>query len=286
MKKKLLLIILCLTSSICLLAGCFGLGNNNSNNNNENDNENNSEPEITYTNVSTVSDLQGLANQSGNYKLVNNIDISGSEWTPIEGFSGLLEGDNYSIQGLTISGNQENIGLFSTLEGTVQNLTISSINISGTGDAGTAGALCGTNEGTISNVTASGIINAPYYNRVGGIAGFSSTENINNCINEVTITAYDNVGGIVGRFEPTQGSNATVSNNINNGVISGNENVGGIFGSLGIYSARYSSDTTTFTLNNCENSQIISGTGNNVAGIVGNQTTGSNNNYSTWSISS
>ena len=286
MKKKLLLIILCLTSSICLLAGCFGLGNNNSNNNNNNNNENNSEPEITYTNVSTVSDLQGLANQSGNYKLVNNIDISGSEWTPIEGFSGLLEGDNYSIQGLTISGNQENIGLFSTLEGTVQNLTISSINISGTGDAGTAGALCGTNEGTISNVTASGIINAPYYNRVGGIAGFSSTENINNCINEVTITAYDNVGGIVGRFEPTQGSNATVSNNINNGVISGNENVGGIFGSLGIYSARYSSDTTTFTLNNCENSQIISGTGNNVAGIVGNQTTGSNNNYSTWSISS
>lgn len=281
MKKKIAIVILCMAALTCLLTGCFGTSNSGGG-----DNGGGNTPEITYTNISTVSELQGIANQSGNYKLVNDINISGSEWTPIAGFTGLLEGDNYSIQGLTISGNKENIGLFSTLKGKVQNLKVTSVNITGTGDAGTAGALCGTNEGTISNVTASGTINAPYYNRVGGIAGFSTKENINNCTNEVTITAYDNVGGIVGRFEPSQESNATVTDNKNNGVVSGNESVGGIFGSLGIYSARYSSDKTTFTLTNCENTQVISGTGNNIGGIVGNQTTGSNNRYSSWTISS
>ena len=246
---------------IGLLGGCAD--NDNIGNGNEAD----PEPEIEYINISTVSDLQGLANQSGNYKFINNIDISGSEWTPIEGFSGLLEGNNYSIQGLTISGNKENIGLFSTLRGTVQNLTISSVNISGTGDAGTAGALCGTNEGFISNVFVSGNIDTPYYNNVGGICGVvSAGANILNCANNAMINAYQNVGGIAGIVHLAK--NITCDGNTNNGEVVGRDYVGGIAGRIQCGSpGDYEHENAYFTNN--ENTKNINGSGNYVGGLVG-----------------
>lgn len=268
MKKKIAIIILCMMAFTCLLAGCFGTSNNGGGNNDGNNGGNNGgEPEITYTNVSTVSDLQGLANQSGNYKLVNDIDVSGSQWSPIEGFSGLLEGDNYSIQGLTMSGNKENIGLFSTLKGTVRNLKVTSVNITGTGDAGTAGALCGTNEGTISNVSASGTINAPYYNNVGGVAGKSSST-ITSSENNVEINGYDNVGGIVGLI--TGVSSTQFNSNKNSAAISGHSNVGGCLGSLNITNTGWSS--WTITLSDNQNSGVVIGSDNNVGGIGGSVT--------------
>lgn len=280
MKKKLLgmLITLMATSFALSLSGCFGSSNGDGGNSNN-------EPSITYTTISTVAELQAISNQKGNYKLSNNIDISGSSWTPIEGFTGLLEGDNYEISGLTISGNKANIGLFSTLKGTVQNLKMTAVDINGTGDAGTAGSVCGTNEGTIKNVFASGKINAPYYENVGGIAGFSN-QNILKCTNGATVSAFSNVGGVVGRCEPKSGSTCTISENINNGIVSGNDNIGGVIGSLGIYSARYSSDKTTVTVTDLKNTQAVSGTGDYIGGIIGKQTTGSNNSYSSCSISS
>ena len=241
------------------LTGCFGSGGSGGSSDGTG-----KEPSITYTSISTASELQAIANQGGNYKLANNIDISGSSWSPIAGFTGLLEGDNYEIQGLTISGNNANSGLFSTLKGTVQNLKITSVNITGTGDAGTAGAICGTNEGTIKNVTASGTITAPYYENVGGIAGKSSAT-LTSCVNNITVSGYDNVGGIVGKIEGI--STTAFSANTNNANISGNANVGGVLGVVAISNTGWSSWTISITNNT--NTGAVSGSDNNVGGIGG-----------------
>lgn len=268
MKKKILAIIIAImaVSLTIALVGCDGSGNSN---------DGSGKPNITYTNISTVDELQAIANQSGNYKLANDINISGSSWTPIEGFSGLLEGDSHEIQGLNISGNKTNVGLFSTLKGTVQNLRMTSVNITGTGDAGTAGAVCGTNEGTIKNVTVSGTINTPYYNNVGGVVGISNNSNIANATNLITIEAFECVGGIAGYMQAASGT--TIDNLSNEGVVNGKDNVGGIIGKI----LDTGTNRTVVTLSNSSNKKSISGSGNNVGGLVGCQTSKGYSSYPT-----
>ena len=101
------------------------------------------------------------------YKLTSDIDLSTeSNWQPIEGFTGDLNGDGYKIANLTIDAvNVENIGLFGTLEGTVEDLTFKNANITARGDAGKAGIVAGTNKGLISNVTVEGLVAPEYYGR-------------------------------------------------------------------------------------------------------------------------
>lgn len=77
--------------------------------------------------IGTIEELTRLTNESGHFKLVNDIDISNIEWEPIEGFTGVLEGNNKTISGLTINNNDENLGLFATLKGPIQNLNNGSI---------------------------------------------------------------------------------------------------------------------------------------------------------------
>lgn len=269
MKKKILVMlfaVMTMTLTVAL-SGCFGSGDSGDGSNKE--------PTITYTSISTVSELQALANQNGNYKLANNIDISGNGWTPIDGFAGLLEGDGHEVQGMTISGNKANIGLFSTLKGTVQNLKMSSVSITGTGDAGTAGAICGTNEGTIKNVTVSGTINTPYYNNVGGIAGVSNNANIASSANLITINAFECVGGLIGSMQAASGS--TVDSLTNEGTISGKDNVGGIVGKL----QNTGTNRNVVTFSNSLNKNSISGSGNCIGGIIGYQTSKGYSSYPT-----
>ncbi|MBP5405149.1 MAG: hypothetical protein J6Y74_04305 [Clostridia bacterium] len=265
MKKKLLIITFACVASLLVLTlvGC-GLFGSSSNNSSSNNSVNEVEQEPTYEKIATAAELADLANKGGRYQLANDIDLSDEEWSPIDAFTGELNGDGKTIRGLNISGNKENIGLFSTLKGTVKNLSLADVNITMTGNAGTAGALCGTNEGKIEDVTVGGRINAPYYNLVGGIAGKSTNTNISNCQNQIQITAYDTVGGIVGNLIAAKKS--TFGSNKNSAIVNGNDNVGGIIGSL----------TVTTDWNNWEvsisdngnNGQVI-GSGDYIGGIIG-----------------
>lgn len=101
--------------------------------------------------IFTANDLQNI-NGHAYYKLMNDIDLSGTEWTPI-GLNGTsvagFDGSGFAIKGLTIAkGNgAAYCGLFSTLQNaTISNLTIENAAISGTD-------YCGALAGSARNTT-------------------------------------------------------------------------------------------------------------------------------------
>lgn len=97
--------------------------------------------EDDYIPIYTAEDLQNIQNDlSSNYKLMNDIDMSGFVWKPIggdtkqklRGFKGTLDGQNFSISNLNLKEGKKykdpgiNIGygIFTELPGTVKNLKI------------------------------------------------------------------------------------------------------------------------------------------------------------------
>lgn len=264
MKKKLIVLLLLLAACAFALAGCFV---NSSVPEGGNGDDPDPTPAPEYTSVSTVEDLLALSDQSGKYKLANDIDVSGSDFSPIQNFSGILDGDNKTISGFTYSGSDQNVGLFSVLNGTVKNLVLSSVDIQCTGGAGNVGALCGTNNGTAENVTVSGTVSAQYYNNVGGIAGVSTQITVANCTNNASVSGNENVGGIVGLCELSQNPSVSFGGNTNSGEVRGRNNcVGGVVGAFS--SVAQSTRNWTITVSNNSNGGEVHGD-SKVGGIVG-----------------
>lgn len=113
-----------------------------------------------------------------NYIQTDNIDASITPlwydyagWLPIgtsqPGFSGTYNGQGYKISNLFINRNADNIGLFSFNSGTINNLGIKDINVTGKNNVG---GLVGQNTGTLSNCYSTGEIIATE-NNAGGLVG-------------------------------------------------------------------------------------------------------------------
>lgn len=154
-------------------------------------------------------------------KLMNDIDLSGSYWTPVGNvtdyptvtFKGTFDGQNHIISNLTASDDAEGYaaaGLFGSILGTVKNVTLKDVNIRSTHYAGAVvgyssmnGAIidnCHVDGGTITSVPE--FIRDSYDNgdKAGGIIGYYVVDdNVSNCTaKNLTITAYRDFGGIVG----------------------------------------------------------------------------------------
>ena len=89
-------------------------------------------------NITTADQLAGLSelvNDSGvsfegkTLNLTASLDLSGGEWIPIghgdNYFRGTFNGNNHTINGLTITSVYPSTGLFGNLYGTVSNLIVS-----------------------------------------------------------------------------------------------------------------------------------------------------------------
>ena len=179
-----------------------------------------------YKEIHNIADLMGIRNDpSGNYILMNDIDMteetqkggswdSGMGWTPIETFSGNLDGNGYRIKGMTIYGEAvENVGLFGKLDGaTIMNLGVIDVNIDveRNGDLN-AGAIAGymTNGSSIVESYSSGKLkekntDSRNYYYIGGIAGDMYDGNIiinSFSMADVSLSSDNNycyAGGIVG----------------------------------------------------------------------------------------
>ncbi len=137
---------------------------------------------------------------SSHYVLSNDIHLSDA-WTPIgtnlNPFQGSLDGQGYSITGLSINAaDSDYLGLFGEIgsTGVVKNLTIDGAVLDGNNYVG---VLAGSSQGNIDNVT----------------------------ITNANVSAQDNVGVLIGKQE--QGS---IQDSHTNGVVSGIHSVGGLVG--------------------------------------------------------
>ncbi|MEX3623798.1 hypothetical protein VVS20_15340, partial [Viridibacillus arvi] len=83
--------------------------------------------DTVFIDIHNAAELQAIKdNPKGSYRLVNDIDLTGVNWTPFV-FSGVLDGNDFTIKNLKLSipaDNQDNQGLFSTIDknATVKNL--------------------------------------------------------------------------------------------------------------------------------------------------------------------
>lgn len=174
------------------------------------------------------------------FELNQDIDLTGEDWIPIAKLQNtIFEGNNYTIEGLTISrSTMNNVGLFSSIQGAaIRNLNLDFNIILGD-------------------------------ERVGGLAGWarnSRMENVHVSFEEIRGRAI--VGGLVGL---AYDSSSIVSSHVSGGLVQGNgtaqsgdENfayTGGLIGVLGsssIINASYANVTE------------IKGSGSGVAGLAG-----------------
>ena len=165
--------------------------------------------------LKTAEDLKRLSGTSGTFTLANDIDLSGAEWKPLEGFTGTLLGNGHVIKGMTIKADSDNVGFFSTLSGTVINLHFQEANVTVSGRRENVGILCGKLEnvkledktvktGTVNNVSADGTVTATTGTNVGGIIGKIEINNsfaLVNLNNKANVSGLTKVGGVVGNIE-------------------------------------------------------------------------------------
>ena len=163
--------------------------------------------EQTNTPSSTYGDFNGKT-----VRLTTDVDLNGVDWKPIgtqTAFKGTFDGGNNTISNLTVNVTDDNnaAGLFACAIGTVKNVKLSNVSIAGHYKAGAivGDALCSQVENC--HVDGGSVISTPNRskdnaNHIGGIAGYLSAESNawvkNSSVKNLTVTAYRNVGGIVG----------------------------------------------------------------------------------------
>ncbi len=190
----------------------------------------------TIISLSSKQDLLNISNDLGaKYVLQNDIDISGSVWTPIgtiaARFNGVLIGNGHSIKGLTLTSvDTKGAGFFGVVgeSGIINDITFEDVKID-SGTTGYVGAVSGINYGTIFNVVVEGEVGgATSGDYVGGLVG-RSYGSIYDCTNKAQVKGATNVGGIAGNFD-FGNANMQFSNCVNEGVIVGKTRVGGLVG--------------------------------------------------------
>ncbi|MCL2718229.1 MAG: hypothetical protein FWE14_05560 [Lachnospiraceae bacterium] len=159
-----------------------------------------------YMEISTIAELNSIRNNMfGDYRLIADIDLENIEWMPIgttsSPFTGTFDGNGYTISNLNV--NRPNLdfnGLFGLNNGSIKNLKLTDVTISG---RSYTGSLAGRNNGAITGVLANSIsISGNSY--TGGLVGDNSGV-VEQCLAaKGQVTGFDRyVGGIAGRLNGT-----------------------------------------------------------------------------------
>ena len=173
-----------------------------------------------------ATEMKNDPTQNLNCTLAADIDLTGTEWTPIPNFAGTFDGNGKTITGLTINQSAtDNVGLFASIDdvGTVKNLKLDKVNVTAKSNAG---AIAGVNRGTIENCSVSGKVAGSSVNSyVGGIAGWHYGGTITDCHSSATVEGITYTGGVAGQ------SNASITACYSTGDVKGEGNyVGGVVG--------------------------------------------------------
>lgn len=199
--------------------------------------------DVTY-NISSAADLVTLQNDvaalsagsasspsvlNATVNLMNNIDMSGTEWTGIgvpqqfKGFSGTFNGNGYTISGISLT-NSSNVGP----KGGLFNLAVNA---------------------EVTNLTLEGSVNSNRF--IGGLAGrVMGNFSVTNCDIDMSLTlnngAANSVGGVIGQC----GSGSGGGSGTGSGGTSGNTQ-------------------GTVTITNCNVDGTFSSNNNPVGGVIG-----------------
>ena len=192
----------------------------------------------TYYAISSPEQLAGMFELSNsksvsaesvntyNYKLTQNIDLSGKNWV-VNDFSKVFNGNSHHIQNLRVDNTSSNyLGFVKSLTGTITNLYFDNIYISSlstsNGNKYVGGVAAYMSGGSIENVYVnSGSIYGAHFNQnyssrsayTGGIVGYIYRGSIKKCINYAAVYYGYSIGGIAGE------SNGTIEQCINKGYI-------------------------------------------------------------------
>ena len=142
--------------------------------------------------------------RSINCTLTADIDLTGKDWTPIgtnfyNSYTGTFDGGGHTIMGLTVTTNDQYVGLFGRLgkAGTVKNVVMDGIQITCNHRLGYAGGVAGFSwGGTIENCSVSGSVSGTVY--VGGVVGIQWEASITGCSSSATVKGMVQVGGVAG----------------------------------------------------------------------------------------
>ena len=135
-----------------------------------------------------------------NIILTADIDLTGTEWTPIgmsRGYTGTFDGQGHTITGLNISPTEDAAALFHNIDGDgkVMNLQLKGVTYNG---STAMGGIATGNYGTIIACSVTGTLtNTANNGDVGGIAA-TNLGNITACWFSGTITGGSRIGGIAG----------------------------------------------------------------------------------------
>ncbi|NLK49555.1 MAG: hypothetical protein GX294_02790, partial [Candidatus Cloacimonetes bacterium] len=233
----------------------------------------------TAEHLNNVRDYLGEDHSDKHFIQTADIDLDvapwnkGKGWIPIgfhgydnEGnylsmrFYGTYDGDGRVITGLYINRPESFFqGLFEYTEGTIKNLGVENLNISGHSHTG---GLVGMSYGSIANCYSSGSIRGD--GCTGGLVGMSYGS-IANCYSSGSITGDNGVGGLVGE------NSGSIDNCYSIGSVTGDYVVGGLVG------------TNAGTIDNCYSAGAVTG-GNFTGGLVGYNDGSIDNCYSTGSV--
>ena len=141
-----------------------------------------------------------------NITLDKNIDLTGKDWTPIgtdydNSYKGTFDGGGHTITGLTVTTNDQFVGLFGYLNsaGTVKNVVMEGIQITSNHMFGCTGGVVGYSWGTIENCSVSGSVSGTV--SVGGVVGTQWVGSITGCSSSATVKGTVDVGGVAGQTD-------------------------------------------------------------------------------------
>ena len=206
-----------------------------------------------------ISDCQGLQDISNNlgeeYVLLNSVDCANFSFVPISDFSGVLDGNGFTVVGLHLDFfGVDDVGLFASTNGaTIKGINLADFYVRGRWHIG---GLVGKSENTlihnvnvlegfiegneqVGGLVGYGIANTEIFNsfssatvkssRVGGIIGSAWNSKVEfSSFNGTVIGTSYSTGGIVGQV-----SSALINYTKSYGSVGGGSRVGGIVGNMG-----------------------------------------------------
>ena len=132
-------------------------------------------------------------------RLEADIDLSGTDFTPIPTFGGTFEGQGHTISGLSITGSGNVRGLFRYIQpsGVVRDLSVEG-RVDPSDRKNTLGGIAGSNRGLLAGCTFHGTVRGA--DSIGGLVGINeSSGQIVNCTFSGAVTGEHYAGGIAGQ---------------------------------------------------------------------------------------